>query len=176
MSAQPAFQLLPITWQTFSTICTFLAVAVAIAFPILRDRRRLKLKLRIGQMVGMGNPPETFIRTSLDPNAPLVRESGRPVLVVLTVTNRGRVPVIIDGWEFRRQEQRDRSFLKSDYVTYPVELNPGRSARLVAPDFLNFIPQLGDMWVTDTFGKNWKVQRSDIRRIRKFRPDALSGT
>ena len=50
-NAHPVFQLLPITWQTFSTIGTFMAVIVAIALPAWRDRKRLKLKLSIANLI-----------------------------------------------------------------------------------------------------------------------------
>jgi len=170
------FQLLPITWQTFSTIATFLAVLVAIFLPSWRDRRRLQLSLRIGQMIVFGIPPTEHLRTYEDPNSPFVRDPALPVLVTLTVTNAGRLAIIIDGWEMRFTNQPLDSkslYVKPERVSMPVELAHGKGTQLVSSDEQVFerLPCLIETWVRDTLGKKWRISKAQVRRIRTFKRD-----
>ena len=190
------FQLLPITWQTFSTIGTLFAVIVAIFLPSWRDRRRLRLQLRIGQVVDIPFPPniaatgpaDQLVYTSENPNDPNIRLKFRgplgeagfirvgespyyPVVVALTVTNIGRFSVVIDGWEMQFKAQgKVESKVVFEQGVKPREVGArGKFLQLVSDGIVLQMPTLTEMWVTDTIGKKWRVSRSEIRKIRAFK-------
>ncbi len=173
------FKLLPITWQTFSTIGTFLAVLVAIFLPSWRDRRRLNLNLRIGQMITFGEPPTPHLRTYNDPSPRFIRDPELPFLVVLTVINAGRDPIVIDGWEMRStnlSEGDESMYIKPERLSLPIELAHAKEAHLISSNRETFgaLPYLTEAWVTDTLGKKWRVPKVHIRRIRAFKGSAES--
>ena len=183
------FQLLPITWQTFSTIGTFLAVIVAIAYPSWHDRRRLRLQLRIGRLddipiplpanvTASPRPYQQQLYTFSDPNDPNIRLEGDGVhegksstVVALTITNMGRSSVVIDGWEirFEAQEKVESKVVQEQGVRLEEVRARGKVLQLVSGEILLQMPTLTEMWVTDTIGKKWRVSKSEIRKIRAFK-------
>ena len=193
------FELSPVTWQTFSTFGTFLAVIVAIAYPSWRDRRRLRLLLRIGRLVDIPfpsnvnvsppGPADRLVYTSSDPsdlNIRLSLKEGKlregespyhPVVVVLTITNTGRFPVLVDGWEIRfKGNTKVESKTVREQGVRPTEVGArGKILQLVSDEILPQMPTLMGMWVTDTIGRRWRVSGAQIRKIRAFK-ETLAAT
>jgi hypothetical protein len=153
---------------------TLLAVIVAVAYPSLRERPKLQLRLRLGREILTGIPPTSQLLTTIDPNNPRLRNLAGTLWVVLTITNSGRPTIIVDGWEMRFEGQGEtRSFVKPERGTMPIELTHGNYTQLISSEILAQMPALTEMWITDTIGRKWRVSRSEIRKIRAFKSDLI---
>lgn len=170
-NAHPVFQLLPITWQTFSTIGTFMAVIVAIALPAWRDRKRLKLKLSIANLIRPEGALTDYLHSSTDPNEPSIRGSGLQCFLLLDATNTGRTKMTVRSWEARKKgDRKGRMKIESaGREPPPYGLDSHQSIQLISGYLPEMLSGIIDMWIVDSTGRKWRVPGRELRRMRGYK-------
>ncbi|MGA2378198.1 MAG: hypothetical protein ABSG85_02705 [Spirochaetia bacterium] len=148
------FDLLPLTWQFFSTVATVLAVATAIFLPAFRDRRRLKVASMI--------------------EASQVTRHRTIFRITAFATNLGRNRITVTSWGicYRRRYVRDRGIALSIFIgdaalPLPKVLEYSDSLKVegeIDPEDKN---ALGHIFFSDSTGKDWKAHRRIRRAFRK---------
>ncbi len=148
------FNLLPLNWQFFSAIATFLAVLVALFLPFFRDRKKLKIHSMI-----------SFIKNSTS-------ESSDGLSTI--VTNTGRTKITIVSWGVKLT----KSYYKKTgdkFSTINPEIPNSLPKTLDHMDYVTFwsssplevFKDIYNIFVIDSSGKYWYLSRWKMKKLKK---------
>ena len=155
MVQTPLFNLLPLTWQFFSAIATFLAVVAAALFPVWRDRRRVA----VGAHISIGK------RT-------------KALELFVTVTNEGRNGIWITRLRcrYKRQYRKGKGFItiQPDTSSLPIHVKPMEQVGMSSRAWMAEIPKIKHLSVVDSLGKSWKVRRSGMQHLQARYDETLT--
>ncbi len=157
-SPTPLFQLLPLTWQSISAVATFLAVVVALFWPTIRDRKRLKLSA----MLKIDSSTPGWLQGKFSFN--------------VTVVNLGRNRINIKNWGYKcpKQKGEKRADLRfcSDR-SLPKILDHFDDVILSADEFSDRFSEVQNIFVRDAGGKYWYLKWREIRELKREYKDYI---
>lgn len=129
----------------------------------LRDKARLKIKIRIRRLVQ--SPDGKWYQ--MRPDLP-VHGATEKLYVVVSVTNIGRRPIKWEGWggDYHKPVSGKPSF-QIIPTNLPVMLNEGDSCEDLTDDLEAAGNNVKRLYVYDASGKNWYLSRKAMWRLKK---------
>ena len=130
-------------------------------FNYLRDRAKLQVKASL-RRIAVSTDGKTYAVATTFPV-----EASAKTFVVITALNLGRRPVKITGWGGKYIKPQEREGFVVVPAGMPKILTEWESIDEMTDELHSSIDNIKYLFVYDASGREWKVRRSDLRKLKK---------